>query len=279
MARVRDDVLDRDQKESSMNLDRHLLDVVVCPACRAVARRRRRQPRSWSASGAAWPTRCATTSPCSWSTRRASRSDRRNHPPRAPARCTRMRHACTETALPGEVAMTFDDGLLDDEVALRRADQRLRYLAEGGARVRREAVASQDAAAEAVQRLSEGQPGRWSLPVRTPDCFAPCWSRSVRCPSSPGPVRVCPDGQAASTWWSCWRPRAGTPATAARSPRPYDAGARSSWPPRRSPWSRSTRRAATRRCCPPRPATSWRSRWSCSTCSTGSTSAPRPTRT
>jgi len=54
--------------------------------------------------------------------------------------------------------MTFDDGLLDDEVALRRADQRLRYLAEGGARVRREAVASQDAAAEAVQRLSDGQP-------------------------------------------------------------------------------------------------------------------------
>src|SRR6188472_2527400 len=54
--------------------------------------------------------------------------------------------------------MTFDDGLLDDEVALLRADQRLRYLAEGGARVRREAVASQDAAAEAVQRLSDGQP-------------------------------------------------------------------------------------------------------------------------
>ena len=43
-------------------------------------------------------------------------------------------------------------------MALRRADQRLRYLAEGGARVRREAVASQDAAAEAVQRLSDGQP-------------------------------------------------------------------------------------------------------------------------
>ena len=54
--------------------------------------------------------------------------------------------------------MTFDDGLLDDEVALRRADQRLRYLAEGGARVRREAVASQEAVAEAVQRLSDGQP-------------------------------------------------------------------------------------------------------------------------
>ena len=54
--------------------------------------------------------------------------------------------------------MTFDDGLLDDEVALRRADQRLRYLAEGGARVRREAVAAQDAVTEAVHQLSDTQP-------------------------------------------------------------------------------------------------------------------------
>ena len=37
--------------------------------------------------------------------------------------------------------MTFDDGLLDDESALLRADARLRQLAESGARVRREAVA------------------------------------------------------------------------------------------------------------------------------------------
>ena len=54
--------------------------------------------------------------------------------------------------------MTFDDGRLDDEVALGRADVRLRYLAEGGARVRREAVAAQDAVTETVQRLSDGQP-------------------------------------------------------------------------------------------------------------------------
>jgi hypothetical protein len=54
--------------------------------------------------------------------------------------------------------VTFDDGRLDDEVALARADLRLRYLAEGGARVRREAVAAQDAVAETVQRLSDGQP-------------------------------------------------------------------------------------------------------------------------
>jgi len=54
--------------------------------------------------------------------------------------------------------MTFDDGLLDDEVALARADVRLRHLAESGARVRREAVAAEDAVAQAVQRLSDSQP-------------------------------------------------------------------------------------------------------------------------
>ncbi len=54
--------------------------------------------------------------------------------------------------------MTFDDGLLDDEVALARADVRLRYLAEGGARVRREAVGARDAVLEAVHRLSDDQP-------------------------------------------------------------------------------------------------------------------------
>jgi hypothetical protein len=54
--------------------------------------------------------------------------------------------------------MTFDDGLLDDETALSRFDVRLRYLAEGGARVRREAVAAADAVLEAMERLSDGQP-------------------------------------------------------------------------------------------------------------------------
>src|SRR6195952_3145275 len=54
--------------------------------------------------------------------------------------------------------MTFDDGLLDDDAALARVDVRLRYLAEGGARVRREAVAAQEAVLEAVQRLSDSQP-------------------------------------------------------------------------------------------------------------------------
>jgi hypothetical protein len=54
--------------------------------------------------------------------------------------------------------MTFDDGLLDDEVALARADVRLRTLAESGSRVRREAVAAAEPLAESVQRLSEVPP-------------------------------------------------------------------------------------------------------------------------
>jgi hypothetical protein len=54
--------------------------------------------------------------------------------------------------------MTFDDGLLDDETSLARADVRLRYLAESGARVRREAVGAGEAVLEAVRRLSDGKP-------------------------------------------------------------------------------------------------------------------------
>jgi hypothetical protein len=54
--------------------------------------------------------------------------------------------------------MTFDDGLLDDEMSLARFDVRLRHLAEGGARVRREAVAAVEAVGQAVQRLSDSQP-------------------------------------------------------------------------------------------------------------------------
>jgi hypothetical protein len=54
--------------------------------------------------------------------------------------------------------VTFDDGLLDDEVALGRADVRLRHLAEGGARVRREAAASTEAVLQAVEMLSDSQP-------------------------------------------------------------------------------------------------------------------------
>jgi hypothetical protein len=53
---------------------------------------------------------------------------------------------------------TFDDGLLDDEAALARADQDLRRIAEAGARVRLEAVTSADALAAAVSQLAEAPP-------------------------------------------------------------------------------------------------------------------------
>jgi hypothetical protein len=52
----------------------------------------------------------------------------------------------------------FDDGLLDDEVALARADAALRHLAEAGARVRLEAVTSAEPLAVAVARLAESRP-------------------------------------------------------------------------------------------------------------------------
>lgn len=54
--------------------------------------------------------------------------------------------------------MSFEDGLLDDESALARADQRLRHLAEGGARVRRESVATAEAVQQAVERLVDWVP-------------------------------------------------------------------------------------------------------------------------
>ncbi len=52
----------------------------------------------------------------------------------------------------------FDDGLLDDESALRRADPRLREIADAGARVRRESVSAAESLAEAVVRLAEAPP-------------------------------------------------------------------------------------------------------------------------
>jgi len=56
------------------------------------------------------------------------------------------------------VAPVFDDGLLDDEETLRRAEPALRNLAEAGSRVRREAVSAADSVAETVARLSETRP-------------------------------------------------------------------------------------------------------------------------
>ncbi|HET6154049.1 MAG TPA: SIS domain-containing protein [Marmoricola sp.] len=56
------------------------------------------------------------------------------------------------------MATAFDDGLLDDEVELRRAEPDLRNLAEAGARVRRETAESAEALNQALARLSESRP-------------------------------------------------------------------------------------------------------------------------
>lgn len=51
----------------------------------------------------------------------------------------------------------FDESRLDDEAAWQRADARLRYLAESGARVRREVAGAAGAIASAVARAAEQQ--------------------------------------------------------------------------------------------------------------------------
>ncbi len=56
------------------------------------------------------------------------------------------------------MAPVFDDGLLDDEEALRRAEPSLRYLAEAGSRVRREAVSAAEPLRAATDRLGESRP-------------------------------------------------------------------------------------------------------------------------
>ena len=62
----------------------------------------------------------------------------------------------------------FDEGRLDDEEALARADGMLRHLAESGARVRREAGAAADAIEEAVARMHE-QPRPRAVIAAGPD--------------------------------------------------------------------------------------------------------------
>jgi hypothetical protein len=52
----------------------------------------------------------------------------------------------------------FDDGLLDDEEALRRAEPELRTIAEAGARVRLESVTAAEPLAAAVARLADAPP-------------------------------------------------------------------------------------------------------------------------
>ena len=52
----------------------------------------------------------------------------------------------------------FDDGLLDDDATLGRAEIDLRRIAEAGARVRRESVTAAEAVSDAVARLAESPP-------------------------------------------------------------------------------------------------------------------------
>jgi hypothetical protein len=52
----------------------------------------------------------------------------------------------------------FDDGLLDDEAALRRAEPELRRIAEAGARVRLESVTAAEAVSAAVTAIAESPP-------------------------------------------------------------------------------------------------------------------------
>lgn len=74
---------------------------------------------------------------------------------------------------------SFDDGLLDDPDALARADEGLRGLAEGGARVRRESEASVAAEAELVGRgrpraiVAAGADARLLRAVLEPWCPVP----------------------------------------------------------------------------------------------------------
>ena len=176
--------------------------------------------------------------------------------------------------------MTFDDGLLDDETALARADVRLRHLAESGARVRREAAA----AAEPSARPSAGSPTPAARRGRR-GARLPAAARRARA-GLPGALR---------------RLARSRPARLGRQPRPRRrAGARGARPgDRRAPWPRPYAEAASsssprpaaslvaehaagplrRPCCRPRPVTSSPSRSSSSTSSTGSTSARGPTPT
>lgn len=81
------------------------------------------------------------------------------------------------------MAIWFDDSRLDDELVLGAADPRLRWLAESGARVRREAAESAEAMALAVERaenagrpravLAAGPDARLVRAVLEPSCPVP----------------------------------------------------------------------------------------------------------
>ena len=126
-----------------------------------------------------------------------------------------------DPAEPAEAAEVFDDAALDDEQRARRRP--IRCCAgwpRPGARVRREADSTRQAA-DTLSDPAAGSPqtgghAPWSSPAPTRDCCGRCSSRGARSRSSPGRVRGCPAGPAPSTSSSCWRRPAGT----RRRPRP-----------------------------------------------------------
>ena len=200
------------------------------------AGRRRGRLTSWSARPAGWPTRSATTSRCCSSTRPAARE---------PARSA--------------------DGRDLRRLAPRRRDRardgrprRCGRWPRPGARVRREAGGRRRGDRRGRGRCRSARPARApsSPPAPTRGCSGPSSSRGARCRSWPGPDRRCRAGPAASTWSSCSRPRAATPAPPPRSPRRSAAAAAWWSPARRVPGRRARRGPATAPCCRARRATS-----------------------
>ena len=152
-----------------MNLDPTLMEIIVCPDCHGTLAR---SARSWSARAAAWPTRCATTSRCCWSTRPVGRTDGRR-------RC----------------ATWFDESRLDDEAALTAADPPPARARRGGARVRREAVEAAPGIAAAVATAAT-RPARAPSWRRVP---TPACCRAVLEPWCPVPFVAWP-GPALPGW-------------------------------------------------------------------------------
>ena len=178
-----------------MNLDTHLLDVIVCPACR----------QSLAVDEAAAGAGLRRVRP--------GLPGARRHPGAAGRRGPQAAHE--RTPRPGRALDDLRRRTPRRRGGTRRADVRLRHLAEGGARVRREAVGLGRGRGRGGRRCSPtASRGPWSLPGPTPGCCARCSSRSARCRSSPGPGPACPGGPAAWTWSWCSPPRGATTATA-----------------------------------------------------------------
>ncbi len=216
---------------------------------------------SWSAPApsAAWRTRCATTSRCCWSTRRATRA------PTGHDRAVR-RLPAGRPGRPGG--------------RRRPAPRPGRCRCAGAGRDRRGRRRRWKGSARTV---ASGR-ARWWPPAGTPGWSARCWNRSARCRSWPGPGRDCRAGPARSTWSSYWPARRRTRAPRPRSPRRPGAVAACWWPRRRRPRSPDwPRERGTRSGCRRSPTTRSRPRSRyCRRCTSSTSvrrSRPPPSRT